>query len=77
MASIYKTTNIKTGEVIEDTADVIADKLCVMPANVYASAVKGGRILLEWKVEKVGKVIYIKICKVCGVKFNSEQKNAG
>lgn len=72
----YRATNIITREVIEGTAEGIAEKISVSAQNVYSCAVASCCLMRTWKIEKAGRVPYTKTCVVCGTVFESESKKA-
>ena len=52
-AVVYEATNIKTGEKIVGTGEDLSARLGVSRAYISKQWSEGGRICLDWKVEKL------------------------
>ena len=52
-AVVYEVTNIKTGEMFVGTADDISARLGVTRGYISKQEIAGGRICLDWKIERV------------------------
>lgn len=50
---VYEVTNIKSGEKFVGTGEEVAERLGVSRAYVSKQWSEGGRIKLDWKVEKL------------------------
>ena len=54
-AVVFELTNIKSGEKFEGTAEDISARFGIGKAYVSKQCSEGGRIRLDWKVEKLDK----------------------
>lgn len=54
---VYEVTNIKTGEKFVGTGEEVAERLGVSRAYVSKQWSEGGRVKLDWKVEKLDEKV--------------------
>lgn len=75
----YRARNCKTGEIIEGSAQEIADRIDVTTTTVYGGANKTCRVGGTWLIEKVsGKTLegHEIICKICRKTFVAKRSDA-